>query len=180
MHDRHHPAGKLPRFSSPPTASATPDVIGEQVRAARFAAHLTQRELAGTTYSKGYISAVEHGKMMPSFQALAFLAERLGVTLSYLLGEEPNEQVTGAPEAPAEDSERVARLREAEQVLQAGRYEEAIARFEQVGQPERTNRAREQYAQFLAAQGRYQDAYEQMRLALQGQRDPLTLTHLMR
>lgn len=62
-------------------------VLGERVRQARIAARLTQQELAGDTYSKSYISAVERGKMVPSFQALRILAERLNRPLSYFFGE---------------------------------------------------------------------------------------------
>lgn len=83
-----------------------------------MAANLTQTELAGTTYSKSYISAIERGKMTPSLPALGILAERLGVTLAYLLGEELSRPADEAPSAPAEDDERAARLREGELVLQ--------------------------------------------------------------
>ncbi len=62
-------------------------IIGERVRQARIAANMTQQELAGATYSKSYISAVERGKMTPSFQALHTLAERLGRPISFFLGE---------------------------------------------------------------------------------------------
>jgi tetratricopeptide (TPR) repeat protein len=76
------------------------------------------------------------------------------------------EPASEVPEAPAEDAEQAARLHEAERVLREGRYEEAIALFEQIGQRARTIWAYEQYAQFLAEAGRYQDAYEQMRRAI--------------
>ena len=155
-------------FHSAPTVQQARQLLGDRVRTARMAANLPQTELAGTTYSKSYISAIERGKMTPSLPALGILAERLGVTLSYLLGEELSRPADEAPEAPAEDDERAARLREAERVLQEGRYEEAIALFEDIGQHDRTSWAHEQYAEFLAAQGRYQEAYEQMWLALQG------------
>jgi tetratricopeptide (TPR) repeat protein len=61
--------------------------IAERVRTARIAANKTQQQLAGDTYSKSYISAVERGKMTPSVQALGVLAERLGLPMSYFLGE---------------------------------------------------------------------------------------------
>ncbi len=52
--------------------------IGEIVRQVRRLRNLTQRELAGDHYSKSYVSAVEHGRIMPSAEALRFFAERLG------------------------------------------------------------------------------------------------------
>ncbi len=61
--------------------------IAERVRTARIAANKTQQQLAGDTYSKSYISAVERGKMTPSVQALGVLAQRLGLPVSYFLGE---------------------------------------------------------------------------------------------
>ena len=61
--------------------------IAERVRTARIAANKTQQQLAGDTYSKSYISAVERGKMTPSVQALGILADRLGLPMSYFLGE---------------------------------------------------------------------------------------------
>jgi transcriptional regulator with XRE-family HTH domain len=127
---------------------------------------MTQQELAGTTYSKSYISAVERGKMTPSFQALSLLAARLGRPISYFLGEEASEALIEAPEAPTDDSVQAALLNEAERVFQEGRYEEALALFAQAGKPERANQARERYAQSLADQGRYQEAYEQLRRVL--------------
>src|SRR5690348_11378931 len=107
-------------FNSAPTAQQARQLIGDRVRTARMAANLTQQELAGTTYSKSYISAIERGKMTPSLPALSILAERLGASLGYLLGEEARKPDTSAT---VEDDDQVARLREAERVLQEGCYE---------------------------------------------------------
>jgi len=76
-------------LSAGSTGMARPEAlsIGERLRAARFAARLTQQELAGNLFSKSYISAIERDKMTPSLQALSVLAERLDVPVSYLLGE---------------------------------------------------------------------------------------------
>jgi transcriptional regulator with XRE-family HTH domain len=67
-----------------PTATLA---IGERVRVARLAARQTQSQLVGERYSKSYLSAVEHGKLTPSLQALEFLATRLGLPISSLLTE---------------------------------------------------------------------------------------------
>ena len=158
-------------FLSAPTLQQARSLIGDRVRAARVAANLTQQDLAGSDFSKSYISAIERGKMTPSFQALHLLAGRLGRPISYFLGEEPSKQEaepSPAPAADEEDGERAARLHEGERLVQAGRYEEAIAVFEQIGQRDLLAWAREAYAQFLADQGRYQEAYEQMMWAFQG------------
>jgi transcriptional regulator with XRE-family HTH domain len=83
-----HDRSGEPLGSSAASTQAARQRIGERVRAARLAAHLTQEELARQAYSKSYLSALESGRMTPSFQALGTLAERLGVTRSFLLGEE--------------------------------------------------------------------------------------------
>ncbi len=94
-------------------------IIGERVRIARVAANLTQQELAGDTYSKSYISAVERGKMTPSFQALQMLAERLGRPISFFLGEgNVNLRIwTGSGVSTLPDEERQQREQEARQML---------------------------------------------------------------
>lgn len=60
--------------------------IGQRLRKARLAAHLTQQQLASTPFSKLSISAIERGQMVPSPEALEVLANRLAVSISYLLG----------------------------------------------------------------------------------------------
>jgi tetratricopeptide (TPR) repeat protein len=53
--------------------------IGTRIRAARRRAGLTQQALAGSRYTKAYISALETGVAKPSMAALNYLAERLGM-----------------------------------------------------------------------------------------------------
>ena len=112
-------------------------IIGERVRLARIAANLTQQELAGDTYSKSYISAVERGKMTPSFQALNVLAERLGRSISYFLGEGEADweavmgndpSLSGLSEEDRQQREAEARhmLQEAEELLGKGQPEKAL------------------------------------------------------
>lgn len=45
---------------------------------------MTQAELAGP-FSKSYVSAVEHGRVMPSLRTLWFMAGRLGVGVGDLV-----------------------------------------------------------------------------------------------
>jgi transcriptional regulator with XRE-family HTH domain len=112
--------------------------IAERVRTARIAANKTQQQLAGDTYSKSYISAVERGKMTPSVQALGVLAERLGLPVSFFLGEsevdlnvlaENSASLRSAPERERMlNVEGVAlRLAEAELHLRRGEPEAAQA-----------------------------------------------------
>ena len=57
--------------------------IGETLRQMRRQQSLTQTELGGEHFSKSYISAVEREKIMPSYEALHFFAERLGHPRDY-------------------------------------------------------------------------------------------------
>jgi tetratricopeptide (TPR) repeat protein len=103
------------------TEAISRSIIGERVRLARVAANLTQQELAGDMYSKSYISAVERGKMTPSFQALEVLAERLSRPISFFLGEGEVdlEEFLGNPDFPPglPEEERQRQEAEARQML---------------------------------------------------------------
>lgn len=111
--------------------------IAERVRTARIAANKTQQQLAGETYSKSYISAVERGKMTPSVQALGILAERLGLPMSYFLGESDADlgalAETSAALRPSPERERQMReeaailtLSEAEGLIRQNQLDEAL------------------------------------------------------
>ncbi len=62
-------------------------IIGDRLRALRIAAHLSQEELADKVgKSQGQISHYEYGQE-PSYATLLALANALGTTCAYLLGE---------------------------------------------------------------------------------------------
>jgi transcriptional regulator with XRE-family HTH domain len=58
--------------------------LGGEIRRRRNALGLSQAQL-GTPLTKGFVSAVEHGRCTPSLSALALFAERLGTTTADLL-----------------------------------------------------------------------------------------------
>jgi tetratricopeptide (TPR) repeat protein len=58
--------------------------LGERLRQLRVAAGLTQTELAGTRFSKEYISQIERGKTRPTQETVVWLATRLGVDPAFL------------------------------------------------------------------------------------------------
>ena len=60
--------------------------IGARVRTMRLQAGWTQAEL-GRPYTKGYISQVESGRIVPSLSLLAVIAARLGTTIERLVPE---------------------------------------------------------------------------------------------
>lgn len=59
--------------------------IGARIRRERQRLRLTQAALAGTRYTKAYISALEKGLSKPSIAALSYIAGRLGLPLDRLL-----------------------------------------------------------------------------------------------
>lgn len=110
------------RHSLDTSATTRSHTLGERLRSTRYARNLTQQELAGATFSKSYISAIERGKMMPSLPALRLLAQRLDVSLAFLLGEQ---------ELPLHGSEKLLeqRLDEAEVLLHRAKPVSALERL---------------------------------------------------
>jgi transcriptional regulator with XRE-family HTH domain len=101
----------------PPSSEARSSVLGERLRALRVAAGLTQSELAGGRFSKEYLSQIERGKTRPTSETLEWLAGRLAVDPGYL-----------ESGVSAEERNRVeAGLARAEALLEARRYEDALA-----------------------------------------------------
>jgi transcriptional regulator with XRE-family HTH domain len=62
--------------------------IGARLRAERLQRGLTQAQLAEGRYTKAYVSALENGHIKPSMAALNFLAGRLGIPATTLMGED--------------------------------------------------------------------------------------------
>lgn len=121
-------------------------ILAQRLRTARLAANLTQQELAGETFSKSYISAVEQGRMIPSIPSLSVLAARLGVAMSYLLGEidmdlskaverRPEAPQQGRPPAPAQESQVQQVLAEAEQSIRQRQPAQALELLRNLDQP---------------------------------------------
>jgi transcriptional regulator with XRE-family HTH domain len=100
--------------------------LGKRLRTARYARNLTQEALAGDTFSKSYISAVERDKLTPSIPALRALAERLAVPLAFLLGEHDL-----ALTSPPEEAILARRLDAAEALLYQGHPTAALERLGQ-------------------------------------------------
>jgi tetratricopeptide (TPR) repeat protein len=138
-------SGEFLFADSDPISRQAPPPIAQRLRAARIASRMTQQELAEGLYSTSYLSAIERGKITPSLQALGKLAERLGLPISYFLGENEVDQealeessAMASPDFdPTEDSSQadaLLRLSEAEAFIrkgQAGKALEALGGAEQ-------------------------------------------------
>ena len=62
--------------------------VGSKIKELRKEKGLTQSDLSGDAITRNMLSCIESGKATPSLDTLLFLAERLGVSVSYLLDEE--------------------------------------------------------------------------------------------
>ena len=70
--------------------------LGERIKQTRLARGLSQRALCGDRITRNMLSLIESGKANPAMDTLQYLAARLGVGVSLLLGEtdsppDPNE-----------------------------------------------------------------------------------------
>ena len=102
-----------------PTHVDDPKAVGKRVRQAREAAGLTQRELAFLGCTPAYISLIETGARVPSYQILLEFGRRLGVRAEYL--------ATGVSDATEEDP-----LFDAELAARLGDREQARASYEAI------------------------------------------------
>lgn len=63
--------------------------IGKRIKAARVSSKLTLEQLAQKTgFTKGYLSRIERSQKSPPLSTLAIIARALGVTISFLVGED--------------------------------------------------------------------------------------------
>jgi transcriptional regulator with XRE-family HTH domain len=95
--------------------------LGERVRTLRRSAGLSQAELGAGMFSKEYVSQIELGKTRPTEETLEWLAHRLETDREFL--------EHGVSRADCERIEQA--LVEAEALAGRGRYEDALAAFEQ-------------------------------------------------
>lgn len=71
--------------------------LGKRIKACRLEAQLSQRQLCGDYMTRNMLSQIESGAARPSMDTLAYLAQRLGKTVSFFLEEQtvtsPNQQI---------------------------------------------------------------------------------------
>src|SRR5437867_11144147 len=75
---------RAPRTSTSRAAASAGVRLGERLRQLRVGAGLTQTELAGTRFSKEYVSQIERGKTRPTRETVEWLAQQLGVDADFL------------------------------------------------------------------------------------------------
>jgi tetratricopeptide (TPR) repeat protein len=145
----------MPR--QPSTHVDDPRAAGERIRNARQAARLTQRQLAFPGCTAAYISLIESGARVASFQLLRELGRRLGVSADYLAT-----GVDGATEAdPLFDAELAARLGDS---ARAGAAYQAI--IASGGPPTSIGRAKVGLGLLEFESGRHAEAIELLEVGL--------------
>ena len=97
------PLSDPPSANTPPAHGAAENFadplqlrIGQRIRRRREELGMTQQELAGAELTRGFISQLEKGIVMPSLKSLELIAARLYKPVSYFLEE------AGDPAAPEE------------------------------------------------------------------------------
>jgi tetratricopeptide (TPR) repeat protein len=101
------------------TPSAPASRLADRLRSLRLAAGLTQSQLGGERFSKEYVSQIERGKTRPTTEAIAWLADRLGVDAAFL----------GSGVSTDQRGRIEALLSRAEALTEAHRYDEATDLF---------------------------------------------------
>ncbi len=76
--------------------------IGEKIKKLRLEKFMTQAELAGNQITRNMLSLIEKGKAVPSLQTLMYLADKLKVSVGYLLAKEEETAFFGKAEKISE------------------------------------------------------------------------------
>ena len=112
----------LIRRTNPSRTTAPGSRLGERLRQLRVAGGLTQTDVAGTRFSKEYISQIERGKTRPTREAVEWLAQRLGVNADFLQSGVSTDERTRIE----------TRLARAEALTEAAEHHEAIEHVEDI------------------------------------------------
>lgn len=64
------------------------NVLGAKIKALRKAKGLTQSELVGSRVTRNMLSSIENGTANPSLDTLKYIADRLSVSVAYLVSED--------------------------------------------------------------------------------------------
>src|SRR5438105_5030649 len=142
-----------------------PVSVSERLRDLRVRAGLTKTALAKPKYTVSFVSQIEAGRRNPSPDAVAFFADRLGVSSRYL--------ATGVPEHVEEELRY--RLEEARELLRTGHPSEAEASLRHVrerageyGLPSLANQAVAVLGEALGQLGKMQEALDAYEEAMEG------------
>src|SRR5687767_1078789 len=114
------------------TLENTVQTLSARIRKARLEKGLTQEQLAGPEFTKGYVSALERGSVRPSLKALDVFSRRLGLTLSYFVA--APQDVDIEPDLAAVEEDLQYQVNYAKMLIRTGQVEEA---FDVIAEAER-------------------------------------------
>jgi tetratricopeptide (TPR) repeat protein len=141
----------------PSTHVDDPRAVGERLRQAREQAGMTQRQVSFPGCTPAYISRIEAGARVPSYQILREIGRQIGVSADYL--------ATGASEAHDDDPVFYAEL-----AARLGDPAAAEASFRELidgsGRPELVARAQAGLGLLLFESGEHERAIEMLEQAL--------------
>jgi tetratricopeptide (TPR) repeat protein len=83
-HEVHYTMPLMPQSNVTRVKPAPGNRLGERLRQLRVASGMTQTDLAGSRFSKEYVSQIERGKTRPTRETIEWLAARLGVDADFL------------------------------------------------------------------------------------------------
>jgi tetratricopeptide (TPR) repeat protein len=106
------------------TEKTASSLVGARIRVIRQQKKLTQKALAGSEFSKGYVSALERGAVRPSFKALEVFARRLGVPVSDLLS--TTQELSAEPDLKALQEDLIYQANYAKMLIRTGQVQEAF------------------------------------------------------
>ncbi|HUP27752.1 MAG TPA: helix-turn-helix transcriptional regulator, partial [Chloroflexia bacterium] len=143
----------------PVSLQDTVQTLSARIRKARLEQGLTQEQLAGPEFTKGYVSALERGTVRPSLKALDVFSKRLGMTLSYFVGAPQEDGVDTDLAAIEEDLHY--QITYAKMLIRTNRVDEA---FDVIAEAERSI---EPYSDKLDGEVRYLPPFVRARAYLQ-------------
>jgi len=97
-------------------SSPVPSDIGQRLRHARQQRGMTLAQLGGTDLTRGFLSSVELGRSSISLKALALVADRLQLPMTYFLTEAEGE-VNALPDLLLDDAEAALRSQQPAEAL---------------------------------------------------------------
>jgi tetratricopeptide (TPR) repeat protein len=116
----------------PSTHVDDPRAVGERVRQAREAAGLSQRQISFPGCTPAYISRIETGARVPSYQVLREIGRRTGVSADYLATGGTEQAVVDDPVLYAEVSARLGDTKAAEasfrEIIEGGGQRDLVSR----------------------------------------------------
>lgn len=96
--------------------------LGTKIKTLRLALGLTQKQLAGDFMTRNMLSLIESGSALPSIESAEYIAERLNVSLSFLLSD-------GCENARTEQANAMEKIR---QMYSKERYKECIQAIDEL------------------------------------------------